>query len=116
MGRIGDKMKISELSKYKEFKIVQANYQDQQVTTGYTSDLLSDVMANAPEGSLLITIQAHTNTVAVATLVNSSGILICNDRDIPEDMVRAAAKEKLALLKTGLDQYQASVMLSQALD
>ena len=39
---------------------------DLEIQNGYTSDLLSDVMGNAPEDSVLITIQAHKNTIAVA--------------------------------------------------
>jgi len=48
---------------------------DTQVSGVYTSDLLSDVMAHAKDGQALVTIQAHKNTVAVATLVGLP--LIC---------------------------------------
>jgi hypothetical protein len=72
-------------------------------------------MANAREGSLLITIQAHKNTVAVAGLINASGILICNDRQAPEDMLMAAKENKLAIFQTKLDQYNASVELNSLL-
>ena len=37
------------------------------VTAGYASDLLSDVLANAPEGGVLVTLQVHLNVVAVAS-------------------------------------------------
>ena len=37
--------------------------------TGYSSDLLSDVMANAKADGVLVTVQAHKNAVAVASLV-----------------------------------------------
>jgi len=101
-------MKVSELAQALKYELVSNDINDKEVVNGYTSDLLSDVMANAHEGSILITIQAHKNTIAVAHLISASAILICNNRSIPEDMEASAAKEKVALLKTKDNQYTAS--------
>jgi serine kinase of HPr protein (carbohydrate metabolism regulator) len=65
-------------------------------------------MAHAKEGGALITIQAHKNTVAVATLVNVTCIVICNSRPIPEDMIEAAKDEGIAVLLTKENQYTVS--------
>jgi serine kinase of HPr protein (carbohydrate metabolism regulator) len=65
-------------------------------------------MANAKEGGALITIQAHKNTVAVATLVNISAILVCNSRPLPEDMLEAAKSEGIAVLLTKENQFTVS--------
>lgn len=78
------------------------------IRDAYTSDLLSDVMAHAPEDSVLITIQAHTNTVAVATLVGVRVILVCHNRPVPADMIEAARRERVAIVVTSASQYQAS--------
>ena len=43
---------------------------DMEVTGGYTSDLLSDVIANSKEGNLWITLQTHQNVIAVAEMSN----------------------------------------------
>ena len=37
-----------------------------QVDKAHASDLLSDVLANAPAGAVLLTIQVHMNVIAVA--------------------------------------------------
>ena len=108
-------MKLSELIQNLKLESAYPILHDPEITTGYTSDLLSDVMANAKEGCVLITIQAHKNTVAVAGLVQASAILICNGRNIPEDMIEAAKAEKIALLKIKLNQYQASIQLYQSI-
>jgi hypothetical protein len=81
---------------------------DTELTGAYTSDLLSDVMANARDGGALITIQAHKNTVAVATLVNISLIVVCNSRPIPEDMIPAARDEGVAIIRTRENQFTVS--------
>ena len=84
---------------------------DTEVTGAYASDLLSDVMGNAAEGAVLMTIQAHKNTIAVASLVGIPAILVCTSRPVPEDMKDAAKQEGIAIYRTALHQYEASVAL-----
>ncbi|MBT8370427.1 MAG: 4Fe-4S dicluster domain-containing protein, partial [Deltaproteobacteria bacterium] len=49
---------------------------DRQVEGGYCGDLLSEIMANAPEGCVWLTIQGHQNIVAVAVLREMAAIII----------------------------------------
>lgn len=79
-----------------------------QIAHGYTGDLLSDVMGNASEDSVLITIQAHKNTVAVASLIGIRAIVLCNGRTPTEDMIQAANQESVAILGTDDTQFTAS--------
>ena len=88
---------------------------DPEVFAAFTSDLLSDVMAHAAENSVLITIQAHVNTVAVASLVGIRAILACSSRPVPADMLAAARQEKIALFRTKLNQFDASVAVHRLL-
>ncbi|GHT52388.1 hypothetical protein FACS1894106_1010 [Spirochaetia bacterium] len=101
-------MTIREAAASLGAEIVQAEFEDSDLEGAYTSDLLSDVMANAKDGGALITIQAHKNTVAVATLVNIAAIIICNNRPLPEDMLTAAKDEGIAVLLTKENQYTVS--------
>jgi hypothetical protein len=89
-------------------EICQDEFNDSELTGAYTSDLLSDVMANAKDGGALITIQAHKNTVAVATLVNITVIVICNSRPLPDDMLEAAKDEGIAVIRTKENQFTVS--------
>lgn len=101
-------MTAKEVAEQLGLTAVQTTGEGRSLVTGYTSDLLSDVMANAEEGSVLITIQAHKNTVAVASLAGCGAIIICNDREIPEDMVAAAAAEEIPIYGCEASQYQIS--------
>ena len=101
-------MKISEIATALNAEICQSEFNDADVKCAYTSDLLSDVMANAKEGGVLITIQAHKNTVAVASLVNISVIIICNSRPLPDDMLEAAKDEEIAVIRTKENQFTVS--------
>jgi hypothetical protein len=108
-------MTIRETALYLNAELVQNEFEDTELQGAYTSDLLSDVMANAPAGGALITIQAHKNTVAVATLASISVIIVCNSRPIPEDMIQAAAEEGIAILRTKESQFVVSGKLYQRL-
>ncbi|MCL2265897.1 MAG: hypothetical protein FWC22_07630 [Treponema sp.] len=101
-------MKIKEVAESLGAEICQTEFDDVEVTGAYTSDLLSDVMANAKDGGALITIQAHKNTVAVASLVNISVIIICNSRPLPDDMLEAAKSEEIAVIRTKENQFTVS--------
>ncbi|MDR1373699.1 MAG: hypothetical protein LBJ24_01870 [Treponema sp.] len=101
-------MIISEAAAVLGAEVLQREFEDVPLSGAYTSDLLSDVMANAKDGGALITIQAHKNTVAVATLVNITVIIICNNRPVPGDMIAAARDEGIAVIRTGENQYTVS--------
>jgi len=69
-------------------------------TCGYASDLLSCVMAGAPHKSLWVTLQAHSNIIAVATLLELSAILITEGAKPDPDTIKKANEEGIVLLST----------------
>lgn len=101
-------MTITELAAALGAETCQQQFEDKELAGAYTSDLLSDVMANAKDGGALITIQAHKNTVAVATLVNITVIIVCNSRPVPDDMLEAAKSEGIAVIRTKENQFTVS--------
>ena len=46
-----------------------------EVEAAHASDLLSDVLAHAPRGGLLLTSQTHLNVVAVAVHAEQGGVI-----------------------------------------
>ena len=100
-------MRIDQIAEALELKVV-AGDASTEIRGAYTSDLLSDVMAHADEGDVLITIQAHRNSVAVASHVDIPAIIVCNDRPVPDEMIEAAAEHEIAVCTTSLSQYEAS--------
>ena len=117
-------MTIREAAATLGAEILHDEFADIELCRAYTSDLLSDVLAHAKygeakrdgkTGGALVTIQAHKNTVAVATVVNITAIIICNSRPVPEDMLAAAKEHEIALLLTSEDQFTVSGKLYQLL-
>jgi len=109
-------MTIREAIALLKAETLQDDFEDAPLEGAYTSDLLSDVMANAKEGGALITIQAHKNTVAVATLANISVIILCNNRPLQDDdMLKAAKDEGIAVIRVKENQFTVSGKLYAAL-
>jgi serine kinase of HPr protein (carbohydrate metabolism regulator) len=92
-------MKLKEIIEKLQLKVLtgQENL-DVEVTGGYTSDLLSDVIANSKGHNLWITLQIHQNIIAVAKLKDLSGIIIVNNREPDEDTLAKAKEENVPLL------------------
>jgi hypothetical protein len=68
-----------------------------EVTGGYVSDLLSDVLANAPKGGVLVTVQVHLNVIAVAVHAELAAVIFAAGRR-PERTVQAKAVQEGVLL------------------
>jgi hypothetical protein len=68
-------MTVSELADKLGLRILCGG-NDRPVTGGYVSDLLSDVIANAEEGYVWITVQRHLNIIAVAQLKKVAAVLL----------------------------------------
>lgn len=77
-----------------------------EVTGGYVSDLLSDVMGNANEGNIWVTLQTHSNIVAVATLKDLSGIIIVNNKVPDSDTMEKAEEKGIPILVTSLPAFE----------
>lgn len=99
-------MKISEIVKELNLEVKTKTSQDKEVEGGYTSDLLSDVIANAKEGNIWITLQIHQNVVAVATLKNLAGIILVNNRCPDEETIKKAEEENIPILISKLPTFE----------
>ena len=109
-------MKISDLEKKLGYAPLWEGYEEGEIADGYTSDLLSDVMGNAPDDSVLITIQAHKNTVAVAHSGRDQGYCPSNNRPAPEEMIETAKEEGIAVFRSDDNQFTASWKIHGLLD
>lgn len=77
-----------------------------EVTGGYVSDMLSDVIANAKTGYVWVTFQSHLNIVAVASLKGISGIILVSDRVPAEDTLKKASDENIPIMTTSLAAFE----------
>ncbi len=69
-------------------------------TCGYVSDMLSCVMTGAKTQSLWVTLQAHNNIVAVASLLDIAAVIITEGAKPDEKTLQKAKEEGIILLST----------------
>jgi serine kinase of HPr protein (carbohydrate metabolism regulator) len=93
------KLNLTVLTEEKDFEQIVPS-------SGYTSDLLSCVMAGAQHKAIWITLQAHTNIVAVAALLDLSAIIITEGAQPEEDVIAKANEENITLLLTNQFSYE----------
>ena len=75
-------------------------------TGGYSSDLLSCVMAGAKKGQVWTTLQAHLNIVAVAALNEVAAVIITENARPDEASIAKADQQGVILLSTPLSTYE----------
>lgn len=77
-----------------------------EVTGGYASDLLSNVMGQASEGNVWVTMQGHKNIVAVASLAGLSAIVLAGGVKPDRDALEKATEENIPLLVTDIPVFE----------
>jgi hypothetical protein len=85
---------------------------DREVSGGYVADLLSCVMAGADADHLWITLQTHGNIIAVASLLNLSGIVIAEGAPVPEGTLAKAQQQEMVVISSPEPVYETVVQLS----
>jgi len=83
----------------------EKNFNEIVPTKGYTSDLLSCVMAGASHQSLWITLQAHSNIIAVAALLDLSAIIITEGAQPDNITIAKANEQNVTLLSTPANTF-----------
>lgn len=79
---------------------------DRQVTGGYASDLMSDVIAHAQSGSVWVTLQVHVNVAAIASMKDLSAVILVQGR-VPEPaMAEKAEAENIPVLVSNLSAFE----------
>src|SRR5215213_6379876 len=97
--QIIDQFNLTVLTETREFSTISP-------TGGYSSDLLSCVMAGARKGYLWTTLQAHLNIVAVAALNEVAAIIITENAQPDAASIAKANQQGVILLSTTQPTYE----------
>jgi len=83
------------------------------VTGGYAGDMLSDVLAHARKGQVWVTLQTHTNIVAVASSKELCVIIVVNGRTPEAATLQKAEQEHIPILVSPLSSYDVVARLCE---
>jgi predicted transcriptional regulator len=109
-------MKLSDIIEKLDLTVLTARTSTgNEVKGGYVSDLLSDVMGNAKEGQLWITLQSHRNILAIASLKELAGIIIVRNIQPDSETLAKAESEGIPVLTTGKDAFTVAGLLYEIL-
>lgn len=79
---------------------------EKELTGAYICDLLSWVMSHGKKGDAWITVQTHSNIIAVAALLEISCVIIPEDIEVPEETLSKAEEEGIAVYQSSLNAYE----------
>lgn len=100
-------MKIKELIETTGWHLVTEELDlDKEVKGAYVGDLLSWVMGNGEPDAAWVTVQIHTNVVAVALLREFSCVIIADNANISDEMLEAAKEEGLVLIESKISAFE----------
>jgi predicted transcriptional regulator len=110
-------MRITDIIKELDLKVISgSNGITNKVTSGYVSDLLSDVIGNASEGNIWITVQTHQNVVAVASLKDLAAVIIVKGLKPDSDTIEKSNIENIPVLSTEMDTFNIAGRLYELLN
>lgn len=92
-------MLVSKLKEALTLSAVTACEMEKDVTTCYIGDMLSVVMANAPQGAAWLTVQSNINIVAVAALTGIACIIVVEGMQPEEATIKKAEEQGIPILK-----------------
>ena len=79
---------------------------DREIEGGYTSDLLSDVMGNADENHVWVTLQTHKNIMAIASLKDLAAIVLVKGYEPEEDAAAQSNEEGIPILSSEEEAFE----------
>jgi len=110
-------MKVSDLVEKLQMKVFsgQAGINN-EVTGGYVSDLLSDVMGNVSEGEVWITLQTHQNVLAIASLKDVAAVVLVKGREPEQETIAHSNEEGVPVLGTDMETFECAGKLYALLE
>lgn len=110
-------MKVLDLYAIEEFKLVnEGDDPNREIGLPYCCDLLSIAMGKMPANSAWVTVMGNINTLAVATLVEASCIILAEGSELDVPALNKAKEQGVTVLRTELPIFDAAFMIYQRLN
>ena len=108
-------MNIEELAKLIEGEIVVRGTEEYEITHGFTSDLMSDVLTiNKQENTILLTGLANIQTIRTAEMANLNFIILTRGKKATAEMIEIANENDIVIVESKYSAFRASAVLFNA--
>lgn len=106
-------MTVLELTKALDLEILALPEPCREINGVYAGDLLSWVMGRAQEDNVWTTIMTNNNVLAVASLINLSCVIVCENSEVEPATIELAKAKEVNLLRTSRTIYEVCAALAQ---
>ena len=104
-------MTDGELLNCGDFTALSLPHPERVINGVYVGDLLSWVMGRAECDNAWITIMSNINVIAVATLADTSCVILAEGVTVDEEILNTAKEKEVNILTTELSAYETAVKL-----
>jgi hypothetical protein len=80
------------------------------------SDLMSDVLMMEKTSPLIVSSLSSDQTIRTASMVDAVGVVIAQNKPLPDKMASLAEELDITLLHTQLEKFECCVLLGKLLD
>lgn len=109
-------MTVREVAEKLELRVICGRQGlENEVSGGYASDLLSDVMGHADAGQVWITLQSHKNVMAIASLKDLAAVILISGNKPEQDTIAQSEEEAIPILATDLPCFEVAGKLYELL-
>ena len=106
-------MKVKDLVNSGDFEAITLPDSDREIDGVYIGDLLSWVMGKAQSGDAWITIMSNINILAVASLSDTSCIILAEGVKVDDEVIKTAIDKEINILTTKMDIYKTALRLNE---
>ncbi|MCF8338324.1 MAG: hypothetical protein K9I74_10130 [Bacteroidales bacterium] len=108
-------MKIEEISEKIEGKVVCGEHRlGEEITCGFSSDLMSDVLTTGSEKLILITGLSNVQLIRTAEMSDISYIVMARGKKVSDEMLNLARENDMVLIETSYSMFRTSGVLFSA--
>ena len=108
-------MRVKDLATCELFNIVTLPDGEREIDGVYIGDLLSWVMGRAQSGNAWITIMSNLNILAVASLSDTSCIILAEGVTVDEEVKKTAIDKEINIISTNMDIFSTAVYLNEVI-
>lgn len=101
-------MRLVDIISVIDAKVVAGNPDQVEISNGFCSDLMSDVLTIDTDKMLLITGLTNVQTIRTAEVADVTSILLVRNKKATKEMIELAVENGMILLETSYSMFRAA--------
>jgi len=107
-------MKLSLIIELLNARVISGNVEEEVVETGFSSDLMSDVLTLDTDKMLLITGMANLQTIRTAEMADIHCVLLVRNKKASKEMIKLAVESGIVVVETAMSSFRCCGILYSA--